>query len=73
MDIVNGAQLITPSKSHACSFYILAFRWTFIHLTLRTTGTALAWKTLGVMLLATILCSKLWALKTEKITLTSHI
>jgi len=30
-------------------------------------------RTLGVMLLATILCSKLWALKTEKITLTSHI
>ena len=30
-------------------------------------------KPLGAMLLATILFSKLWALKTEKITLTSHI
>ena len=42
--------LVTPSKIHACSFYILAFRWTFVHLTLRTTGTALAWKTLAVIL-----------------------
>jgi hypothetical protein len=31
-------------------FSILAFRWTFVHLTLRTTGTALAWKTLAGML-----------------------
>ena len=31
-------------------FSILAFRWTFVHLTLRMTGTALAWYPLAAML-----------------------
>jgi hypothetical protein len=48
-NIVNKNLQLTPSKIHACSFCILAFRWTFVHLTLRTTGTALAWKTLAPM------------------------
>jgi len=43
---VCALQPLTASKSNARVFSILKSRWTFVHLTLRTTGTASARNTL---------------------------